>query len=127
MKYSEAYDKIIQAYFKDEIKPWDASFCFCGNLCDKSNSWYLKSGYENNNHVSHGYKGKELHRMERALLDTLYSLKIFAGTPTNTPSFENGLFKGMSAALDELKQIHIERGEVIDETPAFNKRQLQTV
>lgn len=38
--------------------------------------------------------------------------------------YEAALFAGMSAALDVLKQIHIERGEVIDEVPVFTKRQL---
>lgn len=49
------------------------------------------------------------------------------GGITTIPDYENKLFNGMVAALEVLKQIHIEHGEVIDEEPVFTKRILQPI
>jgi len=45
MTYKQAYDKIIDAYFKDEIKPMDSNFCFCGTLHGAKRGW--RSGDKN--------------------------------------------------------------------------------
>lgn len=133
MKYSEAYDKIIQAYFKDEIKPFHPQFCFCGTLNNGDGNWVDEKV------CSAGYKGRELLRMELALFTPLQAcgLTIIGSTMDNTndvedsflvhkhPAYEAALFEGMSAALAVLKSIHEKRGEIIDETPAFTKRELQ--
>jgi hypothetical protein len=129
MKYSEAYDKIIQAYFKDEIQPKNANFCFCGTLCDGSDDWF---GNTLTAHHDFGeYTGDDFLRMEIALFEPfMKAFWNFIQTPDedqrNDPQYEDILFQGMAAALDVLKQIHIEMGEIIDETPSFTKRQLQT-
>ncbi len=119
MKYNEAYDKIIQAYFKDELEPYDANFCFCGNLCDRTDDWFRASNSLSHqcHNASHGYRGRELYEMEQALLIHV--------EPSPYPKYEDDLFAGMSAALDVLKQIHRERGEDVDSVPVFTKRQLQ--
>jgi hypothetical protein len=129
MKYSEAYDKIIQAYFKDEIKPANATFCFCGTLSGGS-GW--KQEFEE---IVEPYTYNEYGKMEKALFSAWPN--IIQISPGHVPSalhvinrsrrlpdFEDKLFEGMCAALEVLKQIHISRGEVIDETPSFTKRQL---
>ena len=113
LTYKQAYDKIIEAYFKDEIKPLDPKFCFCGNLCDKTDHWY--GGIENDYQPSHGYTATELMDMEAALLEVSF----FAN-----PIDEEKLFAGMSAALDVLKEIHRSRGENVDELPVLTKRVL---
>lgn len=144
MKYNEAYNKIIEAYFNDEIEPYDSQFCFCGSLAGGEN-WKTA-----------GYSNAQLRKMEAALLETIHGDTIgFIGKPVyvtemftgmagdhlayyetqqengseskvkSHPNYESALFGGMVKALEVLKQIHIERGEVIDETPAFTKRQLQ--
>lgn len=131
MTYKEAYDKIIEAYFKDEIKPCDAEFCFCGTLCDNSRAWHKSSIWAV--HRNFGtYRGREYVRMEGALLGTISrelgcnalmyddeELKRIFKT-----EYEDALFSGMCAALDVLKQIHIERGEIIDDLPSLTKRVL---
>lgn len=123
LTYRQAYDKIIEAYFKDEIKPWDAEFCFCGNLCDKSGEWYMLA-IPNNMVITKGYRGFEFHMMERALLDTMYEMNVFASTNVDTKKYEDALFAGMVKALDVLKEIHRSRGENVDEDiPAFTKRE----
>lgn len=122
LTYKQSYDKIIDAYFKDEIQPFNPEFCFCGTLCDGSN-WFNGVSYpEVMEHCPYsGYTGLQLGIMGKSLLDRVWNV------PTSDESYEDELFAGMSAALDVLKQIHIERGEVIDEDiPAFTKRELVT-
>lgn len=124
LTYRQAYDKIIEAYFKDEIEPLDGNFCFCGNLCDNTSDWM---GWQEN-YDSHGYAGGDFDRMEHALFA---GMKRVAGVdsvcyiPHTSPIYEEALFAGMSAALDVLKEIHRSRGENVDEDiPAFTKREL---
>lgn len=126
MTYQQAYDKIIQAYFNDEIKPYECRFCFCGNLCDKSYAWAeMNPPY---------YSTREYREMESALLDTIndyyqnISIPLEDSDPNTWPNYEEVLFSGMSKALDVLKNIHRERGEDVDQaTTPFTKRQLQTI
>lgn len=130
LTYKQAYDKIIEAYFKDEIEPGDVEFCFCGTLSHDKN-WHLK----NRNKKVYTYSLKEYSEMEYALLkpmgcDRLHNSPASWGIPGNVlakvDDYENMLFTGMCAALDVLKQIHIERGEIIDEVPEFKKRLTQS-
>lgn len=127
LTYRQAYDKIIQAYFKDEIKPNDLAFCFCGTL-QGSDKWYFPISYAN----ILLYTGKEYKRMEHALFEAFeeYADQSFPCfhvdyNEETIPDYEERLFKGMSAALDVLKEIHRSRGENVDEViPAFTKREL---
>ncbi len=120
MTYQQAYNKIIDAYFKDEILPLDPRFCFCGTLCDNTDKWF---GFTRRNHRnSHGYRGSDFVRMETVLLDTLD--EEIGAVNTGHPLYEVTLFEAMCNTLIELKQIHIERGEVIDEVPEFIRRVL---
>lgn len=124
MTYNEAYDKIIQAYFRDEIKPFDAEFCFCGTLCGNSSGWHGYTDFRktNSRHMDYaGYTGSDFVKMETALLQEIKS-----GVYSN-PNWENELFSGMCNALEVLKQIHRDRGEDVDSLPALTKRNLQTV
>lgn len=144
MNYKESYDKVIDAYFKDEIQPYHPRFCVCGNLSNKSENWG-RSGYSN----------PELRKVEAALLVTIHAETVgFIGDPIfvedhsygmegnhlafyeraqanggeyeilNHPNYENALFKGMCAALNVLKEIHRSRGEDVDNLPALTKREL---
>jgi len=129
--YQQQFDKITEAYIKGEIKPYEPCFCFCGTLCNNESSWFLSSRGEGNG--AGGYSHKELKRMESALVYTIDKQTVNHGckfhlpeTVEPHPNYENALFNGMVAALEVLKQIHIERGEVIDEVPAFKKREPTT-
>lgn len=143
LTWPQAYDKIIQAYFKDEIKPYDECFCFCGTLSG-GRHWH-RSGYSN----------PELRNLEAALLITLHRETVgFIGEPVMVTDnyiymegdhlvfheprqknggvdqivghndYEEGLFLGMTAALEVLKDIHRSRNENVDELPVLTKRQL---
>lgn len=132
MTYREAYDKIIDAYFKDEIKPFDAEFCFCGTLNNNDEEWKWNSPIRQLD-----YSSDEFFKMESALFSRFVNIGLemtgrFEATNNLIgwlsvlahPEYEEALFAGMSAALDVLKQIHIERGEIIDEVPVFTKRKI---
>lgn len=137
LTYKEAYDKIIQAYFNDEIKPFDGEFCFCGTLNNGNHRWTTQKV------CSTGYKGHELYNMETALYKSLQRCGLvirekYGNTNVNLveywevvnkhPVYEDALFEGMSCALEVLRQIHIERGEnVDDDIPVFTKRKLEKV
>lgn len=135
LTYAQAYDKIIQAYFKDEIKPFRANFCFCGTLNNGDIGWV------EGQICSTGYTGKQLLYMEKALFIPLTrcGLKILKKYPIDNcnqiedwqevgehPEYEDALFAGMSAALDVLKEIHRSRGEDVDgDLKPFVKRELK--
>lgn len=127
LTYRQAYDKIIEAYFKDQIQPYNACFCFCGTLCDNSDEWRnpeFEGIFKKVEHIDFMYySGKDYYRMEKALLLPLYHVN-----PGMGKEYEEALFAGMCAALDVLKEIHRSRGENVDEDiPAFTKRELVKV
>lgn len=129
MTYRKAYNKIIDAYFNNEIKPFNSTYCFCGTLCggrdwvDGSTSTY--------DYVEYG-------KMEAALFSKFPGIMYISNSEIrvhddlSTPEwkciyreyYEDIIFEGMCAALEVLKQIHIKRGEVIDEELQFTKRKL---
>lgn len=129
LTYQQAYNKIIDAYYKDEINPFNEEFCFCGTLSPNSN-WSRSPYFKTPILEYYPYSKEEYGRMEKALFSKLKKCRWqkigLVDYPSENPFTEDELFAGMSAALDVLKQIHIERGEVIDEEPVFIKRQLVT-
>ncbi len=118
--YKIQKDKIIDAYFKDEIKPMNANFCFCGTLCNNTSVWYSSKGHN-------GYTSKEYLRMEEGLFKILYPSDWGDEKSKNWDGDEDQLFDAMCEALEILKKIHIEHGEVIEEDLPLTKRQLQTL
>lgn len=122
--YTTQWQKITEAYMRGEINPLDATFCFCGTLCDNTNKWFTWTG---RCHKDYGpYKGKHFVKMETALLDTFDS--IGGAWRCIHPLYEQVLFDGMVAALEVLRQIHIEMGDetAINFGTPLQKRTLQT-
>src|SRR5688572_33358782 len=104
LTYKEAYNMIIEAYFKDEIKIMNQRFCFCGTLAP-DDKWRRSIDYP--------YTANQYNRMEAELFipfmreDNHY---ILWNKDYTNPKYEELLFEGMCNALEELKKIHIERG-----------------
>jgi hypothetical protein len=133
MTYNEAYNKIIEAYFKDEIRPFDPDFCFCGTLNRNNNSW---CNLYHDSSVVPEYQPMEFVKMESALLTPFIKISNNVERVGDDPGewsghvcpstlgYEDALFAGMCAALEELKAIHKSRGENVDELPKLTKRQL---
>lgn len=119
LSYRQAYDLIIDAYFKDEIKPRDMQFCICGTL-HGSREWS-----RNKDIPEAPYTANEYFKIEDALFVPLYERPGFVRR--GTEKYEKFLFEGMCAALEVLKEIHCNRGENVDEETPFKKRELQTI
>lgn len=121
--YKKAFDKITEAYIKDEIKPMDRNTCFCGTL-----GWNTGNDY----YTRYDYKKMEwalLRRLIGIYTDLVYltppQINIYGfqwvfcegvkeGVEPKTKEYEDALFRGLCDALDVLKKIHIERGENVD-------------
>lgn len=135
--YATQYGKILDAYMKDEIKPFEPEFCFCGTLAPITDAWSdSESTWKTTDYAFH-----EFEQMEEALLCTIdketqntgeimYAAALQNGKldfKKDHPNYENALFNGMSAALSVLKEIHEAHGEVIDAPPVLPIRSLQLV
>lgn len=129
LTYKQARDRIIEAYFKDEIQPMNCNFCICGTLHGSGDWWRSKEG---------PYSLEEYRRLEFALLLRTINFNSrlrcyhnnIAGfekslTSEELAQYEIQLFVGMSAALDVLKDIHLSWGENIDKEEVFAQRKLE--
>lgn len=113
--YKQAFDKVTEEYIKGNILPMNPEFCFCGTLSPDSN-WGSIFLFKNTEYYP--YTQEEYQRMEFAL----FSKKAGRCWHDIIDDYEEVLFNGMCAALEELKQIHIERGEIVDDELTLNKR-----
>lgn len=151
--FKEQFDKITVAYIKGEIKPYRNSFCFCGTLDPTaSKSWstlkamvlcrmsrpHWSHGTSDEDLLIHVYTGREYIQMESALLfpfaPLVLNARLISGYNCTLqeilekmPEYEDTLFEGMCAAIEVMREIHIKRGEIIDEAPAFKRRDLSPV
>ena len=145
LTYREAYDRIVNAYMKDELKPFSNCACFIGNLLG-SGQWSACRAPAGRSMTrsrldalvlinSFGYCYENICSMEDNFLNEIFS--ITRGECFKNPrrtrikyserygeAFENGVFAAMSSTLDMLKKIHEENGEIVD-APVFKKRELQ--
>ena len=124
LTYKQAFDKITEAYIKEEIKPMRMDFCFCGTLACEVKERDIGSYWDDER-----YSEQEYLRMEIALMKGLGAKRVIGGNGwhigTERPydaDYEERLFAGMCAALDVLKSIHKERGEEVESVPVFKKR-----
>jgi len=148
--FKKQYDKIVGAYLRNELNPMLNCACFIGNLLNNSDRWaYLRSNncsflgdpyhydplFKDLTSVfreegktliqESGYSQNDIFKLEKTFLNTCY--------PGVQPTFyaackvrEDNLFKAMEVTLLELRKIHEEAGEVIEDYN-FEKRVLETV
>lgn len=150
--FKQQFDKLTEAYIKDEVHPYKNCGCFIGNLLNKTSGW-SKARYNRN--FRGGWEFTEICRKEMTEFATecidrqsegMYSIgQIYAMESTflkvlneetlnkdicnakdilTHPNYEEALFKAFCAALDHLKLVHESKGEVVDEF-SFKKRELQ--
>lgn len=151
--YKQQFDRLTEAYISGKVNPMLCEACFVGNLLQaKDNRWADSRqifGEVTNNETWYHSGSKAI----LLLSDNQYTIKNIVdlektffvgilGTDFKSLSvaqtmilkgelrcreYEDRLFKGFEMALELLKQIHIEQGEVIDETPVFVKRELHSI
>lgn len=122
LTYRQAEDLILQAYFAGKIRIMNANFCFCGTLSPDSGWWRSENSFH-----TYPYTLPEYAAMELALFSPFYehatvqsvgriiSPFVSDACIAKIGNYDEKLFAGMCAALDVLKQIHINRGEIIDQ------------
>lgn len=137
--FEKQFNKLTEAYIKNEIKPWDACACFVGNILNNTNTWSFGRvcTYPANNKpyelVDNGviyneillyaegfYTPEEIVDLENCFLGNI------TYTKEGTEMYEESLFKAFEKTLDLLKEIHISKGEKI-EPFEFKKRELATI
>lgn len=153
--FKQQFDKLTTAYIENKVEPWEPCGCFVGNLLNGHEAWTYGRKYSNfsplllegiNYHIglqcvleqSKGlYTMEDICRIEKAFMTPLkQGLKAYQGI-THVPSliealeyeqtagYEETLFTAFSNALDVLREIHLAKGEVIEETSTFKPRNKQ--
>ena len=136
--YKEQFDKLTRAYIEDRVNPMKGCACFIGNLLNERGDW--EGGRSASMLLSGEQDAVKLLNTNSSLIvkvvmeeaNGLYTpLEIvqmeilFVRTFKKGKETEVALFMAFKKTLDLLKQIHQSKGEVIDETPKFTKRELQ--
>ena len=144
MTYSVARDRILQAYYKDELNPYNHCACFIGNVLDGGDWAWCRNGYGNVDPFELAsiqwildkgdgvYTPQDIMDMEKNFLTIInqncQKRTDSIGFPTNKkhPNYENALFLAMDSTLDMLKACHELAGEIID-PPVFVKRKMEAI
>jgi hypothetical protein len=140
--YKEQFDKITRAYVDNEMDPLMECACFIGNLLN-TDEWaicrtfkaiefpYRKGTTFVESDITcpipaneHWIKEKVLHLSQGLYsADDIIRLENnFLTVWLNGNETEDALFHAMESTLEMLKQIHIRKGEHVEEIP-FTKRQ----
>ncbi len=142
--FTEQYNKIVNAYMKNELDPWNCSACFIGNLLNNNGDWaqgrlvgvgvmrqsmhptMCQSLVESRNCVlveSNGaYTLEQVVEMETNFLDIASDRAIYYKRQWD----EGLLFKAMESTLNMLKKIHEAHGEVVDQYD-FKQREVVAI
>ena len=139
--YKEQFDKLTRAYINGEVNPFSPCACFIGNLLNGAREWSVTGECVGNHFGDHVrdcilkeanglYTEDEINELENSFMNedngdfpSLWSSLVIVGKFKDW--YEDALFIAFERCLDQLKQIHQSKGEIIDETPVFQKRQLQ--
>lgn len=144
--YKEQFDKLTRAYIEMKVDPFSCSGCFVGNLLNGNPEWNrakkqimirdldghlrhvndeeISKALEAIDKESKGlYSPKEILIIEKIFMcNLLPSERWMRGNLTE--KMEDDLFKNFIKALEALKNLHIAKGEEIEEEFIFKKREL---
>ena len=149
--YLQQSEKIIQAYLKEEINPYYDCACFVGNLLNNNGDWSLVRSLHGlcaspgvevfiNPYIpdrAHGaciiedesdglYNSSDIIKLESNFLKICSQDNYWDKEKGCTVVNEDCLFEAMTSTLELLKEIHIEKGEITEEEPVFERRVLKT-
>lgn len=144
--YKVQAEKIIQAYLKCEIRPYNACACFIGNLLNNNSRWVfardVKWNFQNSGQkdvcitptlISNVLLTQMLLVVATKTIkeesDNMYTIYDICQLEQNflriyETDDEDSLFKAMTSTLEILKIIHVNLGEVIEEDTQLKKRVL---
>lgn len=140
MKFIESYNKIVNAYIKDQIEPYNSCFCFVGNLLNNISGWGTTRSSENYEFLDNDLKSSREQRKSYHIYRIKEESKGFYNSDDITrleynflntieqedkkeTESEEGIYRAMESTLMLLKQIHEEKGEIVEEYN-FSKREL---
>lgn len=146
MKFIESYNKIVNAYLKDELEPLNACACFVGNLLNNSLHWGTTCSSENYQYLgtfndvkpqrrsyhidvirkesNNFYTSDDITRLEYNFLHAYGKASGFSWIKRYKDTrYEEELYRAMESTLLLLKQIHEEKGEIVEDY-TFTKREL---
>ena len=131
--FRESYDKIVNAYLRDELKYKNSCACFVGNLLNNSYQWgtckykgalaegpFTKEELDTVRRESNGFYNEDDIKSLECNFMTLMSGADYS------KDFEHKLYNAMESTLLLLKEIHIAKGEVVEDY-IFTKRKLELV
>lgn len=150
LDYASQFNKLTEAYIRNEVNPMTNCNCFVGNLLNNRPKWAahrffprilrvnpeslyrtkftsLKSiNYILEEQTNSFYTPSDILLLERMFLKTflLSGGNEVADWYNPLETDEDALFVAFEKTLDLLKEIHISKGEIIEEVPTFVKRQL---
>jgi hypothetical protein len=124
--YKEQFDKLTRAYINDEVEPYISCSCFVGNLLNNKSVWDFGRRVIGNIETDASCLRVAQNCIDRES-SGLYSVKEIVDLEARfmlcvDNHNEEGLFNAFSKTLDLLKQIHLSKGEIIDEVPEFKRR-----
>lgn len=146
--FMEQFNKLTEAYISNKVNPFESCGCFVGNLLNRHTKWHyvkpsctvmtfgmatrspnadeLEIGNKVLREQSNGlYTGREIEQLEKSFMRGLGDYGGVMSWKQPSATAEQLLFRNFSTTLDLLRQVHISKGEIIEERPVFNKRQLQ--
>jgi hypothetical protein len=140
--FEQQYQKIVSAYYKNELNPFSGCACFIGNLLNNNSNWegcrtfksqgqsYLDDLHDDwveearwaITEESYGlYTPQDIIDLENNFLKNLdYDAYL------NRQCVEDEIFNAMVSTLEMLRKIHESKGEIVKDYN-FTKRQLQTI
>jgi hypothetical protein len=138
-KFEEQYQKIVSAYYKNELRPMNSCACFIGNMFNNNRLWsnirtvcigvdgfivndegllYSESKSFIEIESNHLYTPQEIVDLENNFLKTSYPDR------KSSDYTEESLFEAMQSTLEMLRKIHESKGEIIKDY-SFIKRELK--
>lgn len=147
--FREQYDKIVGAYMRNELRPFDSCACFVGNLLNRNHDWAKGRTFESKDldsptfavlgnpcyddgiqvfecqlriEANSLYTPQEIIDLENLFLHTISEWWQEMNCEDEVVP-EDRLFKAMEVTLKALRELHESKGEVIEDY-VFQKREL---
>jgi hypothetical protein len=136
------YQKIVSAYYKNELKPLSSCACFIGNLLNNNSEWANARCYVNMIEDFEWYmhdfgintikeESKGLYSIEEIIgMESSFIQLCFPGESPGKRNAdllkEENLFNAMVSTLEMLRKIHESKGEIVKDYN-FTKRELVSI
>ncbi len=141
--FQQQYNKIVSAYYKNQLDPFEACACFIGNMLDNTAGWVhcRKLEFETDEDGMCDIRSIEYWLQGGGVVPrTILTLKPYFYTGIDIALMEDNflriyvlggktedsLFEAMESTLIILKEIHKRNGELIKDYN-FEKRNLEAV